>query len=101
MLIRGRGKPSWPKLAFDWVRTPRFDPMEMTNKNRSVMAFNLSYLFERKAEFLQVGEKLIAWADERKLEPPSVTEFPLDDVARAHQALESGTTTGKLVLATR
>jgi NADPH:quinone reductase-like Zn-dependent oxidoreductase len=101
MLIRGRGKPSWPKLAFDWIRTPRFDPMEMTNKNRSVMAFNLSYLFERKEEFLQVGEKLIAWADERKVQPPSVTEFSLDDVARAHQAIESGTTTGKLVLVTR
>jgi NADPH:quinone reductase-like Zn-dependent oxidoreductase len=101
MLIRGRGKPSWPKLAFDWIRTPRFDPMDMTNRNRSVMAFNLSYLFERKAEFLQVADRLIAWADERKVQPPSVAEFPLDEVARAHQAIESGTTTGKLVLVTR
>jgi NADPH:quinone reductase-like Zn-dependent oxidoreductase len=100
MLVRGRGKPSWPKLAVDWMRTPRFDPMDMTNRNRSVMGFNLSYLFERKAAFAEVVERLVGWAEERRIEPPRVTEFPFDDVAQAHRAIESGTTTGKLVLVT-
>jgi NADPH:quinone reductase-like Zn-dependent oxidoreductase len=100
MLPRGRGAPSWPKLAVDWLRTPRFDPLKMTNENRSVMAFNLSYLFERKAAFLAVAEQLIGWAEEGKIAPPRVKEYALDDVARAHQALESGATTGKLVLRT-
>jgi NADPH:quinone reductase-like Zn-dependent oxidoreductase len=100
MLVRGRGRPSWPKLAFDWARTPRFDPMDLTNRNRSVMGFNLSYLFERKAAFAEVVEKLVGWAEERRIDPPRVTEFALDDVAQAHRALESGTTTGKLVLVT-
>src|SRR5262249_43416666 len=27
-------KPNWPKLAFDWLRTPRFDPLAMTNENK-------------------------------------------------------------------
>jgi NADPH:quinone reductase-like Zn-dependent oxidoreductase len=98
MLIRGRGRPSWAKLALDWARTPRFDPMDMTNRNRSVLAFNLSYLFEHKADFLEVVERLVAWADEGKIVAPAVTEFPFAEVARAHQAIESGTTTGKLVL---
>jgi hypothetical protein len=30
-----------------------------------------------------------------------VTEVPMDEVARAHRLLESGNTTGKLVLVTR
>jgi NADPH:quinone reductase-like Zn-dependent oxidoreductase len=100
MLVRGRGRPSWPKLAVDWARTPRFDPMDLTNRNRSVMGFNLSYLFERKAAFAEVVEKLVGWAEERRIEPPRVTEFPLDEVGGAHRALESGATTGKLVLLT-
>ena len=41
------GGPSWPKLALDYVRTPRFSPLQMTNESRSVLAFNLSYLFDR------------------------------------------------------
>lgn len=30
--------------------------------------------------------------------PPKVTTFPLDEVAEAHRAIESGRSTGKLVL---
>ena len=101
MLPRGRGRPSWPKLAADWLRTPRFNPLRMTNENRSVMGFNLSYLFERKAALIPSVEQLLAWADEGRVAPPPVTEYPLDDVAAAHRALESGATTGKLVLVTR
>jgi NADPH:quinone reductase-like Zn-dependent oxidoreductase len=101
MLVRGRGRPSWPKLAVDWLRTPRFDPLRMTNDNRSVMAFNLSYLFERKASFLPVMEQLIDWAESGEIQPPQVTEVPLARVAEAHRAIESGGTTGKLVLVTR
>jgi NADPH:quinone reductase-like Zn-dependent oxidoreductase len=100
MLPRGRGRPSWPKLAADWVRTPRFDPLRLTNDNRSVMGFNLSYLFERKSAFLPALERMLGWVDEGKLSPPGVTEFALDQVAAAHRAIESGNTTGKLVLLT-
>ena len=70
----------------------------MTNENKSVMAFNLSYLFERKAAFAPALERLIGWADEGKLAPPPVTSYALGDVASAHRALESGSTVGKLVL---
>ena len=98
MIPRGRGKPSWPKLAADWVRTPRFDPLTMTNENKSVMAFNLSYLFERKDLLVESMNALFAWVDAGKLQPPAVTTFPLADVARAHHTLEEGRTIGKLVL---
>lgn len=100
MLPRGKDRPSWPKLAADWLRTPRFDPLKMTNENRSVMGFNLSYLFERKAALIPAIEQLLAWADEGKVAPPPVKEYALDDVAAAHRAIESGDTVGKLVLRT-
>jgi synaptic vesicle membrane protein VAT-1 len=98
MLVRGRGKPSWPKLAWDYLRTPRFDPLGMTGDNRSVLAFNLSYLFDRTALLREAMGQLLTWVSEGRLRSPSVQTFPLDGVADAHRALESGTTTGKLVL---
>src|SRR5207237_9610505 len=65
MMPRQGGRPQWLKLAWDWLRTPRFDPLRMTNENRSVLAFNLSYLFDR-AEILQEGmERLLGWVAER------------------------------------
>ena len=92
------GKPSWPKLAVDFLKTPRFDPLAMTNENKSVMAFNLSYLFD-KPELLDEGMKAIfGWIASGELEPPTVTTFPFEKVADAHRAIESGETTGKLVL---
>jgi synaptic vesicle membrane protein VAT-1 len=62
------------------------------------MAFNLSYLFD-KPELLDEGMKAImGWISSKELEAPKVTTFPFDKVADAHRAIESGDTTGKLVL---
>lgn len=98
MLKRGRGRPSWPKLARDWLRTPRFDPLEMTGSNRSVMAFNLSYMFDRAELLSEAMDELLGWVREGRLRPPRVTVYPLEQVADAQRALESGHTIGKLVL---
>lgn len=98
MLPKQGGRPDWLKLAWSWLRTPRFDPLKLTNDNRSVMAFNLSYLFERR-ELLEEGmERVLGWIHEGRLRLPEVTRYPVDRVADAHAALESGQTVGKLVL---
>ncbi len=98
MLVRGRQRPSWIKLALGWLRTPRFDPLDMTNKNRSVLAFNLSYQFERSEQLKVAMSRLLGWFQDGSLQPPPVTAFAFNEVADAHRALESGRTVGKLVL---
>ncbi len=98
MLPRQGGRPNWVKLAADFLRTPRFDPLQLTNDNVSVLAFNLSYLFERRDVLAESMGRLLAWVEEGRIIPPPVTRFPLDRVADAHRALESGSTVGKLVL---
>ena len=98
MLPKGRGRPNWLRLAWDWWRTPRFDPLRMTQQNRSVLAFNLSFLGERMDLLGRGMGWLIRALEAGRLRPPAVTEFPFRDVADAHRALESGETTGKLVL---
>jgi synaptic vesicle membrane protein VAT-1 len=96
----GRGKPSWPKLAKDWLRTPRFDPLTLTNANKSVMAFNLSYLFERPDLLAEAMGALLSFVKDGSLPAPQVETYPFDRVADAHRALESGKTVGKLALLT-
>ena len=98
MLPKGRGRPSWPALAWKALRMPRFNPLEMGETNRSVMAFNLSYLFEEKALLERSMNAILGWVADGRIRPPTTTTFALDDVADAHRALETGETVGKLVL---
>ena len=92
------GRPWLPRLAWNWLRVPRFSPFDMTATNRAVMGFNVVYLLE-KAELSREGfDAIAAWARDGKLKKVPVTEFPVEKVAEAHRALESGETVGKLVL---
>ena len=92
------GKPNWPKLAIDYLRTPRFNPIDMTDSSRSVLAFNLSYLFDRVELMHEAMSQISGWLERGAIAPPPVTTYSLTDVARAHADIESGTTIGKLVL---
>ena len=96
MLRRGGGRAPWLRLAWRYLTRPRLDPLSMTSDNRSVMAFNLSFLFHR-AELLRA-----AFAELLALTPPLQEQpricFPLAEVARAHQHIESGESVGKLIL---
>jgi synaptic vesicle membrane protein VAT-1 len=98
MMPKSGGKPNWAKLALGWLRTPRFNPLDMTTSSKSILAFNLSYLFEEQWLLDEAMQALGGWLASGAIKPPPVTTFPLDRVADAHKALESGTTVGKLVL---
>jgi NADPH:quinone reductase-like Zn-dependent oxidoreductase len=98
MLVTHNGLPGKLRLAWDYLRTPRFSPFDLTTKNRSVLGFNLSYLFDRHALMTTGILQILQWLEEGKLTPPAVRSYPFDSVAEAHRDLESGQTVGKLVL---
>lgn len=98
MLPRAGGRPSWARLAWSWLRTPRFSPLAMTGSNRSVLGFNLSYLFARQDVLRRAMGALLDHVAAGTLVSPPVTELAFDDVVEAHRRLESGATVGKLVL---
>jgi NADPH:quinone reductase-like Zn-dependent oxidoreductase len=97
-LTTRNGRVRWLPLLLSYLRTPRFHPIRMVNDNRSVMAFNLSYLFAKQDLLKEAMGRLFAWLGEGRLAPPPVRAYPVGDVARAHRDLESGKTVGKLVL---
>ena len=98
MLARGAGRPNPLRLLWGWLRTPRFDPLAMTENNRSVLAFNLSYLFEERTLLEEGMGRLLGWLREGRIRLPEPACTPLARAADAHRDLQSGRTTGKLVL---
>ncbi len=98
MLPKSGGKVNWPRLVLAYLRTPRFNPLHMTSENKSLITFNLSFLFGRRDLFTEAMGALLAWYEAGKLVLPQIKSFPLSQVGEAHLALESGMTIGKLVL---
>ena len=98
MMPRRGGRPNYLKLAWDFVRTPWFSAMDLVNRNRSVLGFNLSYMFHRGDLLAESMGRISAGFAAGALRMPAVTTYPMEQVARAHADLESGQTIGKLVL---
>lgn len=98
MLATRDGLPGKLRLAWDYLRTPRFSPFDLTTNNRGVLGFNLSYLFEQDTLLASGMQQVLQWQADGRLVVPTVTTFPLESVAEAHRQLESGQTVGKLVL---
>jgi NADPH:quinone reductase-like Zn-dependent oxidoreductase len=100
ILPRGKDRIHLWDMAWNYLRVPRFSPLEMTTTNRSVMGFNVAFLFHKMGLAEKAMEDILGWVREGKIRKVPVTSFPLEKAADAHRAIESGTTTGKLVLTT-
>lgn len=98
MFPKKGGKVNFLKLIYDYFRTPRFNTLNMTSANKSIITFNLSFLFDRVDLLSEAMTDLFKWYEEGKIKAPKVSTYPLDKVADAHRDLESGSTVGKLVL---
>jgi synaptic vesicle membrane protein VAT-1 len=100
LLPKQGGRINYLKAALGMLRMPRFNPLSMTSENKGVIAFNLSFLFARTDLLHAAVNDLTTWLEAGILQAPKARSFALADVAQAHRALESGETTGKLVLRT-
>jgi NADPH:quinone reductase-like Zn-dependent oxidoreductase len=98
MLSTYGGVPNYLKLLFQYFRVPRWSPLDMTQENKSLIAFNLSFLFHRMDLLQESMQDLLRWVEEGKIRAPAIQHFAFEKVADAHRALESGTTVGKLIL---
>jgi len=87
-----------PKLVWDWWFTPAFSPINMTSANKSILCFNLSYMFEQHTLLVEMMDTLLDLLVEGKIKSPTITIYSFEDVVKAHKDLESGMTVGKLVL---
>lgn len=88
-------KPNKFKMLLRYLRRPKIDPLLLPNSNKSVMGFNLIWLYHQTNKFKRVVDELMVL----QLPAPHVgAEFPFDKLQDAVRALQSGRTTGKVVV---
>lgn len=97
-MLPRNGRVNWLALARDWLRTPRFNPLDMTRSNRSVLAANLSFLQSHAPSMREGMHWLLERFNDGRLEPLPVETHPLAEAAEAQRRIESGQTLGKLAL---
>jgi alcohol dehydrogenase len=91
----GKNRPHYLKAVWQYLRRPKYDVMDMISDNRSVMAFNLIWLWEQQALMKERLQQMMAV----DITPPHVGhEFRFDQALEAIDCLRSGKTIGKVVL---
>ncbi|RMA78735.1 zinc-binding dehydrogenase [Umboniibacter marinipuniceus] len=91
----GKRRPNYFGAALKYLRRPKYDVMKMISDNRSVMAFNLIWLYENVSYL----SGLMAEMQDFTTEPPHVGhEFEFTEAPAAIEMLRRGNTIGKVVL---
>ena len=88
-------RPNYFKLLYYYLTRPKIDPQTMTNENKSVMAFNLIFLFHQ-AELMH---EMLGKISQLNIGKPIVGHrFPFEELKEALLLFQTGKTTGKVVL---
>ncbi len=83
------------KLLYQYLKRPKIDPQSMINYNKSIMGFNLIYLYEQ-ADLMQA---LVSKLQDMYLPKPEVGHtFNFKSLHEAVYLFQSGKTKGKVVL---
>lgn len=88
-------KPNWFKILPKYLKRPKLDVMRMPRSNKSVMGFNLIWLYDRVDILHEVLDKLMAL----QLKAQHVGhEFHFEQMPDAIQMFRDGKTMGKVVI---
>ena len=88
-------RPNYLKLLYYYLTRPKIDPQTMTSDNKSIMAFNLIFLFNQ----FEMMHQLLREIGQLKLQKPLVGHrLTFDQLKEAILLFQSGMTTGKIVL---
>jgi NADPH:quinone reductase-like Zn-dependent oxidoreductase len=88
-------RPQYLRLALQYLRRPRLDPLAMIAENRSLLAFNLIWLWDRAEELTRAYEEIIRLVTR----PPLIgRRFAFAEAPAALRFLQSGESIGKVVL---
>ncbi|HNI91671.1 MAG TPA: zinc-binding dehydrogenase, partial [Leptospiraceae bacterium] len=89
--------PNFFKLAYQYLTRPRIDPLSMISSNKSVLAFNLIWLWDKMDELSKMLEQIL----DLKLPPPLIGKtFPFTEALDALYYFKSGKSVGKIILQT-
>jgi alcohol dehydrogenase len=89
--------PNIFKLGYQYLTRPKIDPLSMISSNKSLLAFNLIWLWDKIEELSLMLERIL----EMQLSPPLIGKtFPFTNAPDALHYFKSGKSVGKVILLT-
>ncbi len=95
------GRRSWLRAGLAYLRTPRFHPLSLVERNLGVFGVQLLHLWEQDAVLRPALEQIYAGVTAGELRPVIDRTFPLDrdGAVAAHRHLHARENLGKVMLA--
>ena len=88
-------RPNYLKLLWQFLKRPKLDPQKMIEQNKSVMGFNLIYLYEN----VSLLHEILGELSKMDLGKPFVGHsFSFENLKEAISLFQSGNTSGKVVV---
>ncbi len=88
-------RPNYPKLIVKYLSRPKIDPQKMIEENKSILGFNLIWLFHE----VEMMNDILRTLKELHLGNPVIGHtFLFKDLPLAIRLFQSGKTTGKVVV---
>ena len=90
-----KSRPDYLKVLFKYLTRPKVDPLSLSDKNRSVMGFNLIYLWDHPEELREMLIKII----DMNLKKPHIGKvFSFSHLVDALKYFQTGRSIGKVVV---
>ena len=90
-----RATPNYLMLAWKYLGMPRYNTLRLIESNKSVLGFNLIWLYDR----VDMLKQLLGEIEALRLEKPVVgSVFPFNRLPEALRLFQSGATIGKVVV---
>jgi NADPH:quinone reductase-like Zn-dependent oxidoreductase len=90
-----RPTPNYAMLAWRYIRLPRYHSLSLIEWNRSILGFNLIWLYDR----VDVLRAMLNEIQALQLPKPRIGAiYPFGQMKEAFRTFQSGTTTGKVVV---
>jgi NADPH:quinone reductase-like Zn-dependent oxidoreductase len=90
-------RPNYLNVLFKYLTRPKVDPLSLSNINKSVLGFNLIYLWDRPEELNNMAIEIL----KMNLQRPYVGKvFSFDNLIEALRYFQTGSSIGKVVVRT-
>jgi alcohol dehydrogenase len=88
-------KPNYFKVITRFLSRPKVDPLSLSNTNRSVMGFNLIYLWDKPDELKNMLNNVL----KMNLKPPHIGKvYSFENLIKALKFFQTGKSIGKIVV---
>ena len=97
--VSGSGR-NWLRALKAWLRTPRFSPLDLIQRNAGVFGFHLGLLDGQEGQVREILAGLLEEVEQEALAPIIAETFPLtqEGAIEAHRYLHDRNNIGKVLL---